>query len=457
MIDYSDAETLKLPRNVAMLPTMKLKQHRLDAWDGLVVLAPLALLALEILAVVRIGLIRFPGTGTDSQGDYYRYVSMALPHSPAGLARDNPFIYRILVPTLVKWLSQVGLPVLTSFFILMCLSLALSIIGTYILVRGFKQDRWVAALAAGSFTTLLWAVAFNVREYPLIDPAAQAFMVWILVACQQRRYLLAALLGTLGILCKETNFLPIAFTATQLLLSYWAPLSARVGELVHGRIGAVVGRIPGVMWLKFLALVSGPLLATWLLHIFLHPVNQLSSLLVWQHYISERFRYGILNGVWNSVRLSTWGTYGVLFFWAMAALVLGSWRQAKWSGWAWLSAALVLLYSYTVSSDNQRMSINGWPFVLLLAALGIDAVSKRLHISPVLLWVATLAVQIVYEPPTATYATPTYDKPFSVMYGKYTVISMNYGVWLMALMSVVVGVMVALILVRQRSQIQRAE
>ena len=387
---------------VSVQPRPAATWWRERAKDGGVLLFPLVALAAIIARVVALGLITYPGANAgDAKGDYYRYVNMALPNGSPTYQYQDPFVYRILTPGIVHLLSIVGVPFRSGFFFITCLGLTLSTIGIYTLVRGAQQSRAVAMCAALAFVTLQWAVGYNVHDYFLVDPSAQAFMVWILVMAQQGRYLVAALIAAVGVICKESIYLVLALVLVQLLVPYWEPIGQRLRELTQLQIPAIVRRVPSNIWLRWATLLLLPVMATLIVHQILHPTIPLPLLSVWRHYLKERFHGSKVEGLWTTFRLSAWGTYGVLFAWAIAGIALRNWRKAGWTGWALLAAFLPFLYSYAVSGDNERLSINAWPIVIVLAAMGIDAVSQRLRIPALALWVPTIVVQFIYEPATS--------------------------------------------------------
>jgi hypothetical protein len=438
--------TAKRPRVVAQLQHQPASWWRERRFDALALLLPLALLAIEMLLVLRTGLIRFPGTGNDFRGDYYFYINMALPncngfpHNACNsfYSHDNPFIYRVLVPYTVHGLILLGLSFRKGFFLLMSTSMILNIIGIYVLAHGAGLRRLEAMFTASAFSTLLWTVAFNVREYFLVDPEAYAFIVWILIACQRQRYWLAAVLTTVGILCKESVLIATALVAVQLVMTYWSPLSARVGDMLHGRIIALARMIPLTRWLQLLALIGGTIIPFIVVRIVRHPQNHITLVGTWQKAILGRFSDGLWMAVWNSITRGGWGTYGVLLAWALAGLLIGAWRKAGWSGWAWLAAFIIWLYGFALASDWERLSINSWPLLLLAAALGIHEVSRRWRISPVLLWGITIIIQIIFEPVAWTFPSSSYLLSLAQLYGPFSAISFAIGVPLMVVSSALI-------------------
>lgn len=369
--------------------------------DCLALLAPLGVLVLVIYRTLATSVLVFPDPSSPpyNTGDYYRYVNMALPNGDPRYVFHQPFLYRILVPGTVHLLSMIGLPFRTGFFSITVISLTISTIGIFFLVRGIGLGRGTAMGAALVYVTLQWAVAYNVRDYFLVDPAAHAFFVMILLAGQRRQRALVVVLATIGVVCKESIYLPIVFTVVQWLIPSLRPLSARLGELAKGRVLAVIQRVPRTTWGWVAALVLFPVTATQIVqHVIPLYYAPLSLLHVWRVEIPKHFQHHKLLGLYDTVSRSTWGTFGVFFALCVLALLTRRWRQTGWSGWALVAASIIITYSYAVSGDAERLSINAWPFIIVLGAVMIDSLSKALRVSAALLWSVALLAQFLYEP-----------------------------------------------------------
>ncbi len=442
--------TMKRPRVVAQShnsPANWWNRHKIDL---LALILPLALFVVETVLVAQAGLISYPGSGNEIHGDYYRYINMALPScagfSPqdcnSSIGHVDPFSYWFMVPLLVRGMIFIGVPFRVGFFSLTSAGLVLSTIGMYVLARGANLRRGEAMFAAATLSTLFWGVGYYVYEFYLVDPEAFAFMVWILVACQQRRYWLAGVLTIVGVMGKESMLIATALTATQLLMTYWSPLPARVRDVVQGRFSMLVQLVPRQQRLQLLFMIGGGIIAYLIPRMVITTAPHLSLVGDWRHTIAARLSHGMLVAIWDFFSLSGWGTYGIMLAWALAALVLGTWRKAGWSGWAWLMATITWSYSYLVSGDWQRISINGWPLALLLAALGIHEVSQRWRISPLPLWGITLGIQIMFQPAS----TPTYLTAIVNMFGPLSPIFLALGGPLVGIGSALIAIAVAIIL-----------
>jgi hypothetical protein len=80
-------------------------------------------------------------------------------------------------------------------------------------------------------------------------------------------------------------------------------------------------------------------------------------------------------------------------------MALRLWPRAGWSGWGLLTVLLIIIYSYSLSGDSQRLSIIAWPFVLVLAALMINEIARQLRVSEILLWPAVVLLLLLNFPP----------------------------------------------------------
>jgi hypothetical protein len=409
MIDL-DA-TLKRPRvTVAAQAKPQPRRWRGVAADGLALLLPFGLLAGIITRLVTTGVIIYnfpPPSAPYSLNDYVRYINMALPHGEPRYVLQDPFLYRLLVPKTVYLLNLIfNIPVIHGFFLVTCVSLTASVVMLYFLARGVGMNRAVACCAALAFVLLQWAVAYNIYDFYLVDPATQAFIIAILLAAQRQRVLLAAALSAIGIICKETIFMPVAVVSVQLAVPYLRPVPQSFKDLLQSKYLALIKRIPRAIWLRLGLLIGAPLIAWLAIHLIVHPIYPLSLIHVWKHYIPEHFQPNKKIGGFITFYTSTWGAYGVLFPLAVGAMVLKLWPRSGWSFWAMLAAFLIILYSYMVSGESQRLSIIGWPFVIVLSAIMIEEISRQFHVSSLLLWAIVLASEAIFQPTTTKLPSP---------------------------------------------------
>ncbi len=409
-------------------------------------IAPLALLALITLRVVAGGTLDYltnhanPAFG---HGDLYRYVNMALPNAATFWSHESPFLYRILVPLIVHGLILAGVPFRVSFFTITILSLALSAVLLFYLVRGAGLSRLEATFGALAFVTLQWAVAYNIHDYFLVDAATQCFIIGILLAVQRDKFPLAIALATIGVICNERVYLAIAVGVIQLLMPHVRPLSRTLGELLRLRVAGVVRQIPPRTWLTLLPLVGLPLIATSVIHFIQHPIDPPSIIGTWQAYIPMHFKHvGKLRGLETLLLVATFYTFGALFVTALGAFALRSWPRGRFSIWALVATLLIIAYSYTVSGDNQRLSVVGWPFVILYAAIALRTIAERLKVPVAVLWALVLASQFIFEPSLESTGV-------KLLSGTLRTMDLTYAINEMLLVSALVGVLILLSLLRQ--------
>jgi len=365
--------------------------------------APLLLLGLIGLRVATTGLLQYPDPAL-SGGDYYRYVNEALPNGDYFYSHISPFLDRILVPLIVHGLILIGVPFRIGFFSLASLSLVISTILIFYLVRGAGLSRFEAMCASFAFVTLQWAVAFNIYEYFLVDPEAQAFVAGMLLAIQREKYALVAVIGTVGIICKENILVGVVFAAVQMLIPYFRPISGAVNEFFQYHFVALIRRVPRNVWGRLAPIVAGPLITSFIIGRVQHPIGTNSLIGTWRHYIPTHFKWG-LYGLYVQFGVSTWVAFGALFAIALGALVLKIWPRGRFSIWAVFGAFLVILYSYTIAGSTssitgqlERLSIVGWPFVLLYASITLHELSLRLRVSAALLWGLAFVAQLAFQP-----------------------------------------------------------
>ncbi len=337
-----------------------------------------------------------PTAGTVFQyGDYYRYVNMALDHGDPKYVYIQPFLYRVLVPSTVHLLSHLGVPFRTGFFSITCLTLCVSTVALYFLARGAGLSRFASSCTAVVFTLLYWTVTYNVSDYFLIDTTTEAFIVTMVLCVQRRRFIPAIVLGTIGAACKETIYLPIAFAAIHLTVPYLTPLSATLGQVARLRFAAVARRVPGRNWVLLGPMIVCPLLVTLLLRLFIPLAHPKSLTFLWRIYWEAHVDFGIM----RTIASSLWYTFGIMVFLALGAMALRLWPRARWSGWGLLAVLVIIVYSYLLSYDSERLSIVAWPFVLVLAALMINEIARRLRVPEFVLWPVIIVLLLLNFPP----------------------------------------------------------
>ena len=171
-------------------------------------------------------------------GDGPSYIAYAQSHLQHGAA-STWHARRILGPLIVG-----ALPIdpLMGFHVLTLTSLFVAALLTW---RAALEWGQATALAAIVFFLGTWAVAPNLREYALVDPLAWAFVAAIWLATVQRRWLLAAVLGGIGVLAKEVVLLAAVAAAA----AAWSPERGR-----QSLLRAAVIPVPALVALALLVL-----------------------------------------------------------------------------------------------------------------------------------------------------------------------------------------------------------
>jgi hypothetical protein len=371
----------------------KMRALVLDAWALAIPLLSLA--DMVLLATFYTNPQVYPATHAGYiENDYYRYVNMALDHGDPRYVFAQPFLYRVLVPSAVHLFSHLGVPFRTGFYANTLLGLIVSTVALYFLARGAGLSRFASSCTAVVFTLLSWTVTYNVSDYFLIDTTTEAFIAVIVLAVQRRRFIPAIILGTIGAADKETIYLPVAFSTVQLVVPYLEPLSVSLGQLLRLQVAQVIRLVPNRNWLLLVFQVGGPLTVTGILHAVIPLAHPVGLLVLWKSYLHAH----VLFGIKNTIASSLWYTFGIMLFLALGAMALRLWSRARWSGWGVFTVLVIILYSYAVSGDSQRLSVIGWPFVLVLAALMINEMSRRLNLSEYILWPLAIVVMLLNFP-----------------------------------------------------------
>jgi hypothetical protein len=406
----------RLPAN-AQLPS-PIHQSAGVLRDIAALLPPFVLLTVQAARILTTGTIFLTTDPTNpayGQGDRYCYVNMALPNGNYKLAHTPPFLYRILVPLMVHGLYLLGVPFRTGFFTVTTLSVSISTVAIYYLVRGCHLSRFEAACAAIAYVLLHWAVAFVFYDYFLIDAASQMFVVVILLAVQRRQFTAAIVLATIGVVASERTFFGIAVGCVQLIWPYiGTTLSART-------FFARVRSVPLGAWLHLAGLVILPVLAFQIVHHVQHPYYNTQLLTEIAEYAMSHFRYGYNFASINyDLNGATIFTYGALFFVATWALLLGAWRRTQFFALSYTIGLAVILYSFLLSADLQRLSILGWPFIIICAAAGLREIAERLRISVIWLWGMTLLAVGIFQASLTLQVIPSDYQQYLTTYGFHT-------------------------------------
>jgi hypothetical protein len=155
----------------------------------------LAALALTIggLAVLVWLIPAAPMTG---DGQYYiQFVRNGLQHGASSWHER-----RLLGPLIVRALP---LDALDGFFVLTCVSLAITALLTWQAARELLPGDEPRALAAIPLLFGTWVIAPNLREFGLVDPLAWVFVAGVWLATIRRQWWLAGLIAAVGVVAKE--------------------------------------------------------------------------------------------------------------------------------------------------------------------------------------------------------------------------------------------------------------
>lgn len=171
-------------------------------------------IAAGLVAAVGLGLLVWLVPTAPLTGDGEHYVRFAQSGLQSGAA-STWHARRVLAPWLVH-----GMPLdpLDGFHLLTVASLFVAALLTWAAARALTTSEG-RALASIPLFFGTWAVAPNLREYALVDPLAWAFVAGIWLATVQRWWWLAALLGGIGVLARDT----VAVAAIAAAAAAWRP------------------------------------------------------------------------------------------------------------------------------------------------------------------------------------------------------------------------------------------
>jgi hypothetical protein len=137
-----------------------------------------------------------PAAPMTGDGQYYiQFVRNGLQHGASSWHER-----RLLGPLIVRALPM---DALDGFFVLTCVSLAVTALLTWLAARELLPGDEPRALAAIPLLFGTWVVAPNLREFGLIDPLAWAFVAGVWLATVRRQWWLAAGLAAVGVVAKE--------------------------------------------------------------------------------------------------------------------------------------------------------------------------------------------------------------------------------------------------------------
>ncbi len=156
------------------------------------------LLAALVITVGGIGLLVWliPAAPMTGDGQFYiQFVRNGLQHGASSWHER-----RLLGPLIVRALPM---DALDGFFLLTCVSLAVTSLLTWLAARELVPGDESRALAAIPLLFGTWVVAPNLREFGLVDPLAWVFVAGVWLATVRRQWWLAAVVAAVGVVAKE--------------------------------------------------------------------------------------------------------------------------------------------------------------------------------------------------------------------------------------------------------------
>ncbi|MBV9582022.1 MAG: hypothetical protein JO057_25860, partial [Chloroflexi bacterium] len=137
-----------------------------------------------------------PAAPMTGDGQYYiQFVRNGLHHGASSWHER-----RLLGPLIV---TALPMDALDGFFVLTCVSLAVTALLTWLAARELLPNEEPRALIAIPLMFGTWLVAPNLREFGLIDPLAWVFVAAVWLATIRRQWALAAVIAAVGVVAKE--------------------------------------------------------------------------------------------------------------------------------------------------------------------------------------------------------------------------------------------------------------
>lgn len=303
--------------------------------------------------------------------DHHRYLAMARPVDERlgePLAREAPFLWRILVPMLVERVTRLGLHIHSAFYLITTVSLIgfLAALFLYLRMRGLSQKE---AMLGVALTGLLpGAVRWYQYQYWMTDPLCLFLIMLALMAIECRYDAGTVGVSILGILTRETFVLVMAY----------AVLRRYEEQGVRAALTLAIVLLPG------------PLLVLLALHTFLVPDPKPEALTSTIMDVIA-FRRAFL---WkNQLYFATLGSFGILFVFSLLSirsLALAMTRRPSTTVFV-LGAGASLLFG----SNTDRLLAYAVPLILPFALARVREVAAHSRFSwSVFAW-AALAVHLV--------------------------------------------------------------
>jgi hypothetical protein len=207
----------------------------------------LVALGAAVLAVVAVGAVTNRLEPTQYFFDEQAYLKMAVEGVTAVKPVTAPFAYRPGTIVLAGAVARVAhVPPARAYAGIAAVALPLFLLCLYALARAYTPSRWRAAIA-----TLLAALSYSAMKRLIFNPISPDAIGLLLVAVAclllvQRRFLLLAVVTTVGVTCREFVIVPAvaAAIAERAAIGLRTPRSLRpLLPLAGGLVAALVVRL----------------------------------------------------------------------------------------------------------------------------------------------------------------------------------------------------------------------
>lgn len=175
--------------------------------------------------------------GRDSDGMVYAAMAE---HGIGGsnLASSPPWAYRVLTPFLVSLVPFLDVP--WNFRLLSGTASYINLILIYLLCRGYRVNHSFALYGALLYGGVFWTTKFALYSPCYVDAITQTILLSTFLLMVYRRYKVAALVLTIGVLQKESTlfFVPVLLACLRSRGARWRVVLGYGGATIAG--GAVL-------------------------------------------------------------------------------------------------------------------------------------------------------------------------------------------------------------------------
>jgi len=303
------------------------------------------------------------------EGDHFRYLEMARgAEGKAELARQPPYCWRILAPSLARALARTGLGLNASFYLVTNLFLFGFLLALYAFVRlvGFE------AVSAGAGVTLAALMQGAVRwyeyQYWMSDPPTLFFVALAFLLTQCGQSVALALASFPAVLARESYVFVFPY------------------HLLH--VARQRGWWPAVA--RTLAIAAGPIALLLLVHRLIVP-NEPDDLVV---SIADTLGFRWRHRDDNQAYVMTVGSLGVLF----PLLLLFPERAAAMIRRHYDAAAYLVITYLTlgIANNTERMLAYGLPVIVPAALWSAETLAREARIPRAAVLGAAVALQLLF-------------------------------------------------------------